>query len=264
MPDSFLHLFNYIQTITIANMFFTSSINVFLTLTVLSSVLAHPGHNVAQEAAERAEFLALKPRTLHDCTAHLGRRGLTKSNIQRRQDLARRLRQKRGLPATGRILHRRDFSSYNFSHASPDNSINMQIDETFLFTDNSSCTLQTEVTQGPYYVTGELIRHDVTEDQEGVPLYLDVQIIDTSTCSPVPAVYMDLWHCNSTGVYSGVVANGNGNNNDTTNTDNTFLRGIQQTDQNGIVQFETLFPGHYDGMKSFLISYHFCTVSLID
>lgn len=37
-------------------------------------------------------------------------------------------------------------------------------------------------------IDGELIRKDIVEDQEGVPLYLDIQVIDTSTCEPVPAV----------------------------------------------------------------------------
>ena len=27
----------------------------------------------------------------------------------------------------------------------------------------------------------------------------------------------------------------------------TYLRGIQQTDLNGVVQFDTIFPGHYSG-----------------
>lgn len=47
-------------------------------------------------------------------------------------------------------------------------------------------------------VTGEMIRSDVTEDQEGVPLYMDIQMIDTNTCEPVPEVYIDFWHCNAT------------------------------------------------------------------
>jgi len=47
-------------------------------------------------------------------------------------------------------------------------------------------------------VTGELIRKNVVEDQPGVPLFLDVQLIDTNTCEPVPQVYIDLWHCNAT------------------------------------------------------------------
>ena len=121
------------------------------------------------------------------------------------------------------------------------------MDELELFGDNSSCLLQPEVTQGPYYVNGELIRKDVRENQEGVPLLLDIQVIDTTTCEPVPALYFDLWHCNATGVYSGVSASGNGDASDTTNLDNTFLRGIQQTDLNGVVQFQTIVPGHYTG-----------------
>lgn len=61
----------------------------------------------------------------------------------------------------------------------------------------------------------------------------------------MPDVYLEMWHCNSTGVYSGIVASGNGDSSDSTNIDNTWLRGIQQTDSDGVAQFESLFPGHY-------------------
>jgi hypothetical protein len=54
-----------------------------------------------------------------------------------------------------------------------------------------------------------------------------------------------MWHCNATGVYSGIVANGNGDSSDESNLDNTFLRGIQKTDSDGVAQFESIFPGHY-------------------
>jgi hypothetical protein len=53
--------------------------------------------------------------------------------------------------------------------------------------------------------------------------------------------------CNATGVYSGVVATGNGNSNDSSNLDATFLRGIQPTDTDGTSLFKTIFPGHYTG-----------------
>lgn len=78
-------------------------------------------------------------------------------------------------------------------------------------------------------------------------IYLDYQVIDVDTCEPVPNVYLEIWHCNSTGVYSGVVASGNGNTNDEDNINKTFLRGIQQTDTDGVAQFESIFPGHYTG-----------------
>lgn len=44
-----------------------------------------------------------------------------------------------------------------------------------------------------------------------------------------------------------MIGPGNGNTNDTANINNTFLRGIQSTDMNGVVQVETIFPGHYIG-----------------
>jgi len=51
--------------------------------------------------------------------------------------------------------------------------------------------------------------------------------------------------CNATGVYSGLVANGNGNTADASNLNAAFLHGVQQTDADGVVQFQTLFPGRY-------------------
>lgn len=76
---------------------------------------------------------------------------------------------------------------------------------------------------------------------------LDYQVIDVDTCEPVPDVYVEIWHCNSTGVYSGVVAGGNGNSDDESNLDATFLRGIQKSDSDGVAQFKSIFPGHYTG-----------------
>lgn len=223
----------------------------FLVATLLASsaVIAHPGHDVTEEAAERAEFFKRNPKTLRSCTSALRKRGQDSTNVARRRALADDLRKRRGL-ARKPLVHRRDFSTYNFTHEDVESSMTLDVDETVLFVDNSSCALQTDVTQGPYFVKGELILQNLVEDQEGVPLTLDIQVIDTTTCEPIPALYVDIWHCNSTGVYSGVVASGNGNNSDATNLNQTFLRGIQLTDTNGVAQFDTLFPGHYTGMRN--------------
>lgn len=53
-------------------------------------------------------------------------------------------------------------------------------------------------------VDGEFVRFDVTEDQAGVPTYLDIELLDVNTCEPVANTYIDIWACNATGVYSGV------------------------------------------------------------
>ncbi|KAF2719005.1 extracellular dioxygenase [Polychaeton citri CBS 116435] len=216
-----------------------------LAFAVLNGAGAHPGHSAKQEAAERYAFMKRNPASVRSCASNLSRRGHVAQSLVRRQQFAESARAKQGLPG----ISRRDFAEYNVSHAS-DKDFTFGDDELDFFKDNSTCILQPEVTQGPYYVDGELIRSNIVEDQEGVPVYLEVQLIDTSSCEPVPAVFMDMWHCNSTGVYSGVSASGNGNDEDTTNIDNTFLRGIQQTDINGVAQFETVFPGHYTGRAS--------------
>ena len=116
--------------------------------------------------------------------------------------------------------------------------------DTTVFAANTSCILTPEVTDGPYYVTGEYIRKNVTEGQAGIPLYLEVQYIDITTCLGVPDVYVDIWNCNATGVYSGINVTGNVADG---GWDSTFLRGIQSTDSDGVVAFETIFPGHYEG-----------------
>lgn len=99
----------------------------------------------------------------------------------------------------------------------------------------------------PLDVNGEHVRKDVTDGEPGIPLTVDIQIIDINTCNPIPNVMLDFWHCNSTGVYSGVVANGNGNSADASNLDATFLRGLQSSDADGVVTFDSVFPGYYSG-----------------
>lgn len=67
----------------------------------------------------------------------------------------------------------------------------------------------------PVSLKGRTSNTSITTNTLTFQLYLDVQLLDTSTCDPVPAVYIDAWHCNATGVYSGVTASGNGNSDDT-------------------------------------------------
>lgn len=202
-------------------------------------VVAHPGHDHEAEQLERREALKFSKRDLSHCAAKIKARGLEARSIKRRTELAAGLSKKRS-------LQNRDLTSLlNVSHHSSE-SYTLDTPVETIFATNNSCVLSPEVTEGPYYVAGEYIRQNVTETQAGVDLALDIQVLDVNTCEPVPNVYMEIWHCNSTGVYSGVVASGNGNG-DAANINATFLRGVQQTDADGAAQFNTLFPGHYTG-----------------
>lgn len=41
---------------------------------------------------------------------------------------------------------------------------------------------------GPYYVLGEYVRSDITDDEPGVSVVADIQFIDVSTCEPLSGV----------------------------------------------------------------------------
>jgi len=130
---------------------------------------------------------------------------------------------------------------------------------------NSSCLLAPEGEIGPFCknnplplssqsnstllsaVLGEYIRSNITETQPGIPIVVDAQFLDVSTCDPIENLMWDLWHANATGVYGGVIGSGNGNEDDLSNLNNTFLRGLQATDVDGVASFESIFPGHYGG-----------------
>lgn len=220
----------------------------FLLAMLTSTVLSHPGHDIRQEMRERATFFETNKRDLSHCAAQMNSRGIEQATIQRRAAVAKEARKKRGLDEHAPSIEARDAGTViNTSHLS---SINYteDTDESVIFSGNNSCVLSPEVTEGPYYVNGEFVRENVIENQEGVELILDAQIIDMATCDPVADVMLEIWHCNSTGVYSGIVASGNGvGATDPANINSTFLRGLQSSDDLGVAQFTTLFPGHYTG-----------------
>ncbi|CAH0025999.1 unnamed protein product [Clonostachys rhizophaga] len=210
-----------------------------------SGVAAHPGHDVQQEAEERRDFLqSIETRSLSHCVKRWQENGLEARHNARRAAIVQDARHKRGLLGSKR--KKRDLDGVlNTSHNLTDLRFTPNTDHSTLFASINSCVLTPEVTQGPYYVSGEDIRYRIIEDQEGAEIILDYQVIDVDTCEPVPDVYLEMWHCNSTGVYSGVNAQGNGDSTDLSNIDKTFLRGIQKTDKDGVSQFLSLFPGHY-------------------
>ena len=105
------------------------------------------------------------------------------------------------------------------------------------------CVLTPEVTEGPYYFDPELERADITEGtQTGVATTVKLQIVDGS-CQPIEGARVDIWHCNAEGLYSGY-ANQTGG---VDTSGQTFLRGTLFAGANGIVEFQTIYPGWYAG-----------------
>ncbi|WP_432133621.1 intradiol ring-cleavage dioxygenase [Streptomyces sp. bgisy154] len=63
--------------------------------------------------------------------------------------------------------------------------------------------LTSETTEGPYYIDADKIRQDITEGKEGIPLTLQLKVVDAETCEPVANAAVDVWHCDALGDYSG-------------------------------------------------------------
>jgi protocatechuate 3,4-dioxygenase beta subunit len=106
------------------------------------------------------------------------------------------------------------------------------------------------LTEGPYWVDGQVERIDVRTDsvtgvqQAGLPLYLGLtisQLSDTApyTIRPLANAKVDIWCCNAQGVYSDESVES------TSGVD--YLRGYQITNGHGVAEFLTLYPGWYSG-----------------
>ncbi|MET7450553.1 intradiol ring-cleavage dioxygenase [Streptomyces sp. NPDC005574] len=136
--------------------------------------------------------------------------------------------------------------------------------------------LTSETVEGPYYIDADKLRRNITEDREGIPLRLDLALIDSETCRPLRDAAVDIWHCDAAGVYSGYENQGNGGGGGPAPTgepptgtptgepptggpgggggghqeptdDSRYLRGTWRTDRHGHVTFRTVFPGWYRG-----------------
>jgi protocatechuate 3,4-dioxygenase beta subunit len=115
--------------------------------------------------------------------------------------------------------------------------------------DGSACVSSPEGEIGPYFADDSdprfnrsniLANLDGSNPQTGVPLTLQVTVLDTENgCAPYANAQVDIWHCNSSGVYSDQAA-------ESTSTE-TWLRGYQISDASGTVTFTTIVPGWYSG-----------------
>jgi protocatechuate 3,4-dioxygenase beta subunit len=105
--------------------------------------------------------------------------------------------------------------------------------------------------EGPYFVDTKLNRSDIRPEPStgaasaGTPLQLTINVsrMSAGSCAPLAGVLVDVWQCDSVGVYSGVK--------DTDGLFDTrgksFLRGHQITDAQGRARFTTIYPGWYPG-----------------
>ncbi len=117
------------------------------------------------------------------------------------------------------------------------------------------CQMMEDSHEGPYFTCAPAPGRVIAEDQAGLPLTVAFRLID-GNCQPIPGGIVDIWACNATGHYSGygyspdesppmmrAILFGHIEPDRTTR----FCRGALKTDQDGIAEFETIYPGYYYG-----------------
>lgn len=111
------------------------------------------------------------------------------------------------------------------------------------FEEIAICRLTPESTTGPYPSLELLNRRDIHEGYPGHPLRLGIRVVDAD-CQPVPNAQVEVWHTDASGDYSSYTDNGSGKDE---GEGSTFCRGMQISGENGIVEFQTIYPGWYEG-----------------
>jgi protocatechuate 3,4-dioxygenase beta subunit len=115
---------------------------------------------------------------------------------------------------------------------------------------SGSCTVTDTETDGPYPLynsRGSAIqRVSIADGKTGVPLNISITIKNVNnSCAVLANAIVDIWHCDKDGYYSGYSNSGYlGTQN---NSSLVFCRGRQITDSNGLVKFESIYPGWYSG-----------------
>ena len=121
---------------------------------------------------------------------------------------------------------------------------------------SADCDVIPEETAGPFPGDGSngpnvliesgAVRKDITTSfgefsgtAPGVPLTIRLIIQDVgNNCAPIDGAAVYVWHCTADGLYS-LYSNGADQEN--------FLRGVQEADVNGVVEFTSIYPGCYQG-----------------
>jgi len=180
---------------------------------------AHPGHSHEDELQARLEFLSEHANNIDHCAGMHDASGLRTRAIERRAGFASKLsRRIHGTYGAHNMkladrCEARQVSPVTKSHKS-DKVYTVNTDPKEIFAGRKSCVLTPQATEGPFCkpcaleffnllnstdltrhsdVTGEYIRSKLVDDQEGIPLHLDIQLVDVNTCQPMGNVFLELW-----------------------------------------------------------------------
>ncbi|MDQ1439169.1 MAG: hypothetical protein QOK43_2798 [Acidimicrobiaceae bacterium] len=112
--------------------------------------------------------------------------------------------------------------------------------------------LWAEQDEGPYHREAQPVRRNIVEDRDGVALQLGIRLVLDD--GALPNAEVEIWQCDAPGRYSGFPPPDSSAAVTAATAPRaeylpgeTFLRGRQTTDADGMVEFGTIYPGWYPG-----------------
>lgn len=115
---------------------------------------------------------------------------------------------------------------------------------------SSDCAVTNSETAGPFPTKSpaDYERVDITGDRSGIDLAINIVVRDVNnSCAVLENAIVDIWHCDAAGNYSEYGGSGM----QSTNYQNYhFLRGRQVSNAEGVVKFQSIFPGWYNGRST--------------
>lgn len=121
----------------------------------------------------------------------------------------------------------------------------------------AACVVLASATEGPCTEAEDRERQDISEGFSGLPVRLALRIVDGG-CRAIAGAKVKVWHTQVNGSYSGDTPNDAMCVATAADGERHCFRGVQTTDADGRVDFDTCFPGWYRGRT---IHIHF-TVTL--
>jgi protocatechuate 3,4-dioxygenase beta subunit len=110
----------------------------------------------------------------------------------------------------------------------------------------TACAVLVAATQGPCTEAADQVRKDISEGYTGLPMRLALRVVD-SACNPIAGAKVKVWHTQITGSYSGDTPNNGMCLKEQSDSAKHYFRGVQTSDDNGRVDFDSCFPGWYRG-----------------
>lgn len=117
------------------------------------------------------------------------------------------------------------------------------------FDASGQCAMINDSFEGPFFYCTNPNSAEIAKGKAGYPLAVALRAMDAATCRPLTDVVIDIWHCDASGIYSGYnlgvdeaiasVRHAEPDNGE------RACRGTLRTDQDGIAEFLTVYPGYY-------------------